>query len=252
MPYPFKKKVLEAVIFSSLLYGCETWLAADFKEVERLYISAVKAVLGVRETTRNDTTLIEAGMPSVQQIIKRRTTNFLKKELNSGRIQDTPLLKIYKLCEVKRTKGYIFLSQLLQPSMQQETSVVEKFRIKNTSKARTYRTINPNMTVHKAYTSQEYIDERERLSFTRFRLGSHHLKIETGRWARIEAENRVCNCGGGIQDEHHVLFTCQKTESERRKFGVNELENDDIGVMMDVMDVHKVISFVHSCMKHFK
>ena len=137
-------------------------------------------------------------MPSVQQIIKRRTAKFLKKELNSGRIQDTPLLKIYRLCEMKRTKGYIFLSQLLQSSMQQDNSVVEKFRTKNTSKARTYRMINPNMTVHKAYTSQEYMDERERSGFTRFRCGSHHLKIETRRWARIEAENRVCNCGRGI------------------------------------------------------
>ena len=171
-------------------------------------MSAVKAVLGVRETTRNDTALIEAGMPSVQQIIRKRTSKFLKKELNSGRTRDTPLLKIWKLCETKRTKGYIFLSQLLNPSIQQDLSVGEKFRTQNTSKALTYQSINPELTVHKAYTSQEYIDERERLSFTRFRLGSHHLKIETGRWARIEREDRVCDCGGGVQDEQHVLFTC--------------------------------------------
>ena len=61
MPYLFKKKVLEAVIFSSLLYGSETWLGVEFREVEKLYVGAVKAVLGVRETTQTDTTLIEAG-----------------------------------------------------------------------------------------------------------------------------------------------------------------------------------------------
>ena len=206
MPYLFKKKVLEAVIFSSLLYGSETWLGVEFKEVEKLYVGAVKAVLSVRETTRTDTTLIEAGMPSGQQVIKKRTSKFLRKELNSGRARDTPLVKIYKLCESKRTKGYIFLSHLIDPSNQQVLSVGEKFRTQNTSKAITYRSINPELTVHKAHTAKEYIDERDRLSFTRFRLSSHHLKIETGRWARIEAENRVCDCGGGIQDEHHVLF----------------------------------------------
>ena len=43
MPYVFKKKVLEAVIISSLLYGCESWLAATgFKEVEKMYVGAVK------------------------------------------------------------------------------------------------------------------------------------------------------------------------------------------------------------------
>ena len=47
MPYIFKKKVLEAVKMSSLLYGCETWLSVNFKEIEQLYISAVKAILGV-------------------------------------------------------------------------------------------------------------------------------------------------------------------------------------------------------------
>ena len=70
---------------SSLLYGCETWLATDIKEVEKIYISAVKAVHGVRETTRNDTCLIEAGMSSLQHLIKTRTGTFMKKELNSAR-----------------------------------------------------------------------------------------------------------------------------------------------------------------------
>ena len=62
----------------------------------------------------------------------------------------------------------------------------------------------------------------------------------------------MCDCGGGVQDEHHVLFTCNKTESERRNFGVNEMNLNDVGAMMEAMDVHQVISFVHDCMKHFK
>ena len=86
MPYVFKKKVLDAAIISSLLYACETWLGAEFKDVEKVYVSAVKAVLGVRETTRNDTTLIEAGMPSLSQLIKKRTRAFMKKELRPLRI----------------------------------------------------------------------------------------------------------------------------------------------------------------------
>ena len=36
MSYLFKKKVMEAVIFSSLLYGSETWLGVKFREVEKL------------------------------------------------------------------------------------------------------------------------------------------------------------------------------------------------------------------------
>ena len=98
----------------------------------------------------------------------------------------------------------------------------------------------------------KYIEERERLSFTRFRLSSHHLKIETGRWARINVENRLCDCGKGIQDEPHVLFHCGKTEGDRRIFGVDGEVTSDIGALMCKMEVHKLVSFVHCCMKHFK
>ena len=251
MPYLFKKKVLEAAIISSLLYACETWLGTEFKEVQKVYVSAVKAILGVRETTRNDTSLIEAGMPSLPQLIKKRTCAFMKKELNSGRTSDTPLIRIYKLCKAKRTKGFIFLDNVLNPSTQSDVSLIEKFQNQNTSKARTYREINPELTVHKVYMSKEYVNERERLSFTRFRLSSHHLKIETGRWARIDVENRVCECGNGIQDERHALLTCLKTESDRRTFGVEEGVGS-VGELMERMDVHNLVSFIHCCMKHFK
>ena len=252
MPYGFKKKVLEAVIISSLLYGCETWLAATgLKDVEKMYVGAVKAVLGVRETTRNDVILIEAGMPSLQELITKRTRTFMTKELNADRPSDTPLIKIYKLCEAKRTNGYDFLRKIMSTPTQPDISVTEKFRNQDTSKARTYKEINPELTVHKVYTSNDYINERERLSFTRFRLSSHHLKIETGRWSRIEVEDRICGCGNGIQDEKHVLFSCSKTERERMRFGVDE-GIDDVGELMNGMDVHQLVSFVHECMKHFK
>ena len=252
MPYVFKKKVLEAMIVSSLLYGCESWLGTDFKEIEKLYVSAVKAILGVRETTRNDTSLIEAGMPSTRELIRKRTRTFLNKELNSGRIRETPLMKIYRLCEGKRTKGFVFLRNIMIRSELQQNSVVEKFRGQNSSKARIYREINPDLTTHRVYCTNEYINDRERLSFTRFRLSSHHLKIETGRWARIEREERVCGCGNGVQDEEHVLFRCPITENERRKVGLQDGEYNDIGVLMQEMDVQKLVSFVHNCMNHFK
>ena len=82
-------------------------------------------------------------------------------------------------------------------------------------------------------------------------MSSHHLKVETGRWARIEAANRVCDCGNGIQDESHVLFVCPKTESVREKFGVRDGVFRNIGELMNSMDIHVLIPFVYNCMKIF-
>ena len=64
-------------------------------------------------------------------------------------------------------------------------------------------------------------------------------------------EDRICGCGNGIQDEKHVLFSCSKTERERTRYGVDE-SVDDVGELMNGMDVHKLVSFVHECMNHFK
>ena len=71
MPYQYKKKVLQAVILSSLLYGCETWLTDQLKTMEQLYISAIKSLLGVRQTTRTDVVLLESGMPTLKELIKK-------------------------------------------------------------------------------------------------------------------------------------------------------------------------------------
>ena len=93
---------------------------------------------------------------------------------------------------------------------------------------------------------------RERLVFTKFRLSSHHLKIETGRWARIDVENRLCGCGSRVEDESHVLLDCPKTENVRVRCHVSRDVYPNIAVLMDTMDVKELIPFVYYCMKNFK
>ena len=54
-----------------------------------------------------------------------------------------------------------------------------------------------------------YIPDYLRITFTRFRLSSHRLRVEVGRWSRTPREERVCACGTGVQDEFH-LFQCPR------------------------------------------
>ena len=44
--------------------------------------------------------------------------------------------------------------------------------------------MNPSLSVHDIYTKRCYIYESHRVAFTRFRVSSHSLAIETGRWNR--------------------------------------------------------------------
>ena len=181
MPDQYKKKVLQAAIISSLVYSCESWFTDSLKQMEKMYISALKSLLGVRETTRTDVVLLETGMPTLQELIKMRSTAFIKKNVNAS-IDDTPLARVYKMCEEKGTNGYRYIKRNLNNPVEEVlVSVKQNILDSTTSKALTYKVMNPNLSVHGVYNSKVYIDERKRIVFTKFRTSSHSLKIETGR-----------------------------------------------------------------------
>ena len=45
-------------------------------------------------------------------------------------------------------------------------------------------------------------------SIVKFRLGSHKLSIETGRWHRQPREQRLCSTCNTMGDEHHAIYNC--------------------------------------------
>ena len=83
----------------------------------------------------------------------------------------------------------------------------------NSTRRIAYRALNPSLNVHEVYSSLE-VPEDERIAFTRFRLASHHLAFEMGRWSRIPVESRLCPCGA-IQSDIHVMLQCPLTQDAR-------------------------------------
>ena len=77
IPFPYKKKVFDAVITTKIFYGGESWFADNLKSVESLYMGAVKSLLGVRKQTPNNIVLIEAGVSCVKDRVWRQQKNFL-------------------------------------------------------------------------------------------------------------------------------------------------------------------------------
>jgi hypothetical protein len=53
-------------------------------------------------------------------------------------------------------------------------------------------------------------DREVRRSMKKFRVGSHWLEIQQGRFTRRDRALRLCrNCGSGsVEDENHMLFQC--------------------------------------------
>ena len=97
-PFVVKKRVLEAAFMSCILYGCEAWLNVPLQTVERMYMKAVKALLGVRITTPNNLCLVEAGLKPLHEIVKTRQKKFFTKmALNRSDMQDDPLMHSWNI-----------------------------------------------------------------------------------------------------------------------------------------------------------
>ena len=70
------------------------------------------------------------------------------------------------------------------------------------------------------YTIEKYLkinNMKNRQALTKLRTSNHTLAIETGRWARVDRENRLCNycTTHKIEDETHLIFDCKNYADER-------------------------------------
>ena len=221
MPFCAKRKVVEACFNASILYGCESWIGVSCQMVDKMYIGALKCLLGVRKTTANDLCLVELGVPPLQALVKQRQHDFFVK-MNSEKngAVDEPFNFAMDLTRDYNTRTSKQLDSVIQCDDHVGSAVnVLKNRIRNSDRTKfvTYRTINPTLDMHAVYSHRKrenFIDEYHRLSFSRLRLSSHNLKIETGRWSRQPRELRLCVCGQ-VQDEMHVIQFCPLTERFR-------------------------------------
>ena len=76
-------------------------------------------------------------------------------------------------------------------------------------------------TIHLEPYLYQRLNQKNRVSISRFRLSNHSLMIEKGRHAKpvkIKREERFCNfCTNMVEDEKHFLMSCPLYTKERQK-----------------------------------
>lgn len=232
MPFQLKDKVFEAALLSAMLYSCESWLTNNTRDIELLYHRAMKTLLGVRTQTPNLLCRTELARPPLNALLTQRRARFMKKYLDSASGEE-PLSVVWLLCERENTPGYRFLHTEMETGNEAVTTAIERQRDEcrtraNTStKVNSYVTINPRLEKHSMYNLTDYIPDNERKQWTRLRLSSHSLRIETGRWSRTPREERLCMCGTSIQDEDHAILRCPKTNDIRIQFAGDLVNQSD-------------------------
>lgn len=95
----------------------------------------------------------------------------------------------------------------------------------SSSKVDMYMSMNHEMSVHHVYAAPTYIPDHLRVSFSRFRLSAHRLRVETGRWMRIPRNERLCVCNIDIQNEAHVMFHCPITLPIRQTYHIDNIDD---------------------------
>ena len=107
----------------------------------------------------------------------------------------------------------------------------------------TYARVNPTMETPQCYSTALPMFEPDRILLSRFRTGSHNLRIESGRWSRLPREERMCRCGPHIQTLDHVVYSCNLL-AEHRQHNHRDLE--------DFFKQPDAISFLHKVNATFK
>ena len=89
------------------------------------------------------------------------------------------------------------------------------------SKLGTYYLVNPKLEAPR----YEDIFELDRIVMTRYRTGSHNLRIETGRMSKPfePRENRLCLCDTDVQTLKHCLLACPLLMELRDRYGINNI-----------------------------
>ena len=121
---------------------------------------------------------------------------------------NTTFLRHYKKLDQKfATPDECYRFHVKLHETQLRTKIQQKYDSDEDSILGTYMRINPTLQSPKLYRDIS-CHENDRRIITKYRVGSHELKIQSGRLAGSDRQDRICDSANGIQTVHHVLFSC--------------------------------------------
>ena len=222
-PIGIKLKVLDACVTSSLVYACETWGTANVSNLEVAYRFGLKRALSVRENTNTEVIYLESDRyPLAIRVSKQQLKFWITLTDYLGENPEHPLAALIERgreLNLKYVAYYDNLKREFQTPEELHKQLIERYRNgweanirqkagnDDQSRCGVYLLVNPELAPPKLRSN---ILERERILISRYRCGSHNLRIETGRLSNpfIPREERYCSCNTGVQSLHHILFEC--------------------------------------------
>ena len=218
-PVSVQLKVLKSCVMTTLLYNCEAFGPMLPDGLEEVYHKMLRAAMGVRTNCPILLLQIESGFLPLRCLIQSRELNFFRKfqkslEPNGIRIS---ILQHLMTHSTSFLDHYIKLDNKYANSdeLKKEFSYNVKAKVRGFGEDQAkhykywiYLQVNPEL---KPSPFLNRIDKVGKC-MTKFRLGSHNLRIETGRWNRTPRENRLCAACGVLEDEQHIVYSCTQIQ----------------------------------------
>ena len=240
-----KFKLFDTLVGSVLSYACEVWGFHGAPDIERIHSQFCRYLLGVKKSTNIAALHTELGR--LPMIISRKlrilrywfkiinTENVVVREIYNMLLQDATNGNTYNgsnwAYQVKSMLenlgfNYIWYNQAFEENfysmIKQRLLDTAKqdllMQINSSAKLQTYCLFKHDTDLAK------YLDLitncKYKLALSRFRLSSHNLAIETGRYSGIAREDRLCTlCNMRMAEtEFHFLLVCTHYVDLRRKY----------------------------------
>jgi len=248
LPIDMQIDIFNKTIKPILLYGSEIWGFGNIEIIERVQLKFLKHILHVKNSTPNNIIYGETGVFPVSVDIKTRAvaywSNIVYKKNNILALytynhiraiydesvdvrRDVKFGWISNIKTILTNCGFIDIwrSQTFPNCKWLKLSTNQKLKdlfinewfgnIEQSSGCFTYKLFKKEFEFEKYLVSTP---PKFLIPMIRFRTRNHRLPIETGRWANIPRENRLCPlCQRDIGDEFHYILSCSYFSNTRKK-----------------------------------
>ena len=218
-PINIKIQVLDSCMFAAYLYGCECWWTID--DLNQTILATeqklLKTILKVKPSTPTDIVYVELNRGDILSKIKERQKKFYEK-CKKLKEEEAAVRNILELCwDLDICKYYESIPDNLIECSKREMKV--RIAASTNTYSERYKEITSCKYNDNIYN--QFLFEDKRIVISKWRLSSHSLRIETGRYSspKLHRNERTCSiCPTNIEDEFHVIFICPLYDSIRTKY----------------------------------
>ena len=234
-----KLSLFDTLVVPILLYCSEVWGIYNYRDIDNLHLKFCKIILGVNKQTSNTSVPGELGRYPLSLICKERVLKNWIKIMNN---ENPPLHRVFIeqlnsnnvkswAHSVKKLIDNLGFSNiwdnfdkninylpLLKQRLKDQYIQYWQSSIQELPKLSYYRQFKTN------FGREKYVDiirnDFLRKTLSRFRMSSHCLEIEVGRYSNIPQNDRMCKlCSNHqVESEYHFLLHCPLYSDLRQKY----------------------------------